>query len=78
MSLVACNVLQVAAGDRKAELHSLVLELQRGEARKYLEMGSREIARAVQRQAVDRVLHEREHEACHARACCLIRPTCSF
>jgi len=57
-------LLEVAAGERKADLHGLVLELQRREAKKYLDMSGREIARAVQRQAVDRVLHEREHEAC--------------
>ena len=53
-------LLEVAAGARKAELHALILSLQRQQASKHLAMNSGELSRAMRRQRIVEVIEENE------------------
>jgi len=53
-------LLEASVGSRVAELHDMVLELQRSEAAKLLAMSDKQLGKAVQRQATMQVLEARE------------------
>lgn len=52
-------LLEVAAGERKAELHELLRELQRKEARKFLTVSDKGLSRLERREQARRVIEER-------------------